>query len=123
MRTALWRPPQTAGTEYLWQYLTYHLEGGLDHELDELCCDLRFIATRLLRSSPAAVEVEMARSGTPLAVRLRRAVAQNAHILGPIDPPAALVTTLISRLGVVPEVARQLDNVRSELAAWRAWQD
>ena len=72
---------------YLWDYLTYHLKAaGLSAELDGVCCDLRFLAVRLRRSGPAAVEADLARSGSPTAARLRRTVAQNVHLLGPIEP-------------------------------------
>jgi hypothetical protein len=119
---AWWRLPETAGSGYLWEYLTYHLqEAGLDAELDEVCCDLRFLAVRLRRSGPAAVEADLARSGSPTAVRLRRAVAQNAHLLRPIEPADALITTFTSRLGGIPELAGQLPALRSGLRAWTAW--
>ena len=118
-----WRLPETAGySRYLWQYLTYHLRGaGLDAELDRTCCDLRFLSVRLLRSGPAAVEADLARSTAPTAERLRRAIAQNAHLLAPIEPPSALITTLTSRLGSIGELASQLPALRSDLHAWTAW--
>lgn len=118
-----WRMPQDAAySPYLWQYLTYHLQAaGLQAELDEACTDLRFVAIRLGRSGPLAVEADLARSGSPVAARLRRAVAQNAHLLGPIEPASALATVLTSRLGGVPEVADQLPALRSGLRAWTAW--
>jgi hypothetical protein len=120
--TAWWRLPQTANSGYLWQYLTYHLRGAdLEAELDEVCCDLRFLAVRLNRSGPAAVEIDLARSGSSLAARLRRTVAQNAHLLNPINPAAALTTILTSRLGGIPELASQLPALRSCLQAWTAW--
>jgi hypothetical protein len=119
---AWWRVPETPGLAYLWSYLTYHLEAaGLAGELDATCCDLRFLSVRLRRSSPAAVEADLARSGSPVAGRLRRAVAQNAHLLGPIEPRDALITTLTSRLGGMPEVAAQLPGLRAGLGVWTAW--
>ena len=64
--TAWWRLPETPGCGYLWEYLTYHLQAaGLGAELDEVCGDLRFLAVRLRRSGPAAVEADLARSGSP----------------------------------------------------------
>jgi len=119
---AWWRLPETPDMAYLWSYLTYHLDAaGLAGELDETCCDLRFLALRLRRSGPAAVESDLAWSGSAPARRLRRAVAQNAHLLGPIEPPDALITTFTSRLGEVPEVAAQLPGLREALGAWTAW--
>ena len=120
--TAWWRLPETPGCGYLWEYLTYHLQAaGLGAELDEVCGDLRFLAVRLRRSGPAAVEADLARSGSPTAGQLRRVVAQNAHLLGPAEPPAAVITTFTSRLGGIPELASQLPALRSGLHAWTAW--
>ena len=120
--TAWWRLPETPGCGYLWEYLTYHLQAaGLAAELDEVCGDLRFLAVRLQRSGPAAVEADLARSGSPTAGRLRRVVTQNAHLLGPAEPPAAVITTFTSRLGSMPELASQLPALRSGLRAWTAW--
>ena len=120
--TPWWQLPETADLGYLWEYLTYHLQAaGLGAELDEVCCDLRFLAVRLRRSGPAAVEADLARSGSPTAGRLRRVVAQNAHLLGPAEPPAAVITTFTSRLGGIPELASQLPALRSGLRAWTAW--
>ena len=120
--TAWWRLPETPGYGYLWEYLTYHLQAaGLGAELDEVCGDLRFLAIRLRRPGPAAVEADLARSGSPTAGRLRRVVAQNAHLLGPAEPPAAVITTFTSRLGGIPELASQLPALRSGLRAWTAW--
>ena len=122
--TAWWRLPETSEFDYLWQNLTYHMQAaGLETELDQVCCDLRFLATRLRRASPAAVESDLIRSAAPIAARLRRAIAQNAHLLSPIEPAAALTTTLTSRLGDIPEVADQLPILRSDLHAWTAWPD
>jgi APAF-1 helical domain len=98
---AWWRLPDTPGSGYLLAYLTYHLKAaGLSEELDRVCGDLRFLAVRLVRSGPAAVEADLARSDSSAAGRLRRVVAQNAYLLGPAEPTDALITTFTSRLGV-----------------------
>jgi WD40 repeat protein len=76
---------------------------------------------RLRSASPAAVEADLARSSAPLAGRLRRVIAQNAHLLGPVEPASALTTILTSRLGGVPEVADQLPALRTGLHSWTAW--
>ncbi len=86
-----------------------------------MCCELRFLAIRLRHWGPPALEADLARSAAPTAGRLRRAIAQDAHLLGPIEPAAALTTILTSRLGSVPEVAWQLPALRSDLHAWTAW--
>jgi hypothetical protein len=75
----------------------------------------------LLRSDPAAVEVDLARSDSPAAGRLRGVIGQNAHLLGPAEPAGALITTLTSRLGGIPELATQLPALRSGLRTWTAW--
>ena len=120
--TAWWRLPETTESGYLWQNLTYHLQAaGLETELDRVCCDLRFLTMRLQRAGPAAVEADLAHSASDTAGRLRRAVAQNSRLLGPIEPAAALITTLTSCLGGIPEMADQLPALRSCLHAWTAW--
>jgi WD40 repeat protein len=75
----------------------------------------------LLRSGPAAVEADLARSDSPTATRLRAVIGQNAHLLGPAEPAGALITTLTSRLGGIPELATQLPALRSGLRTWTAW--
>ena len=120
--TAWWRLPETAECGYLWQHLTYHLAAALlEPELDQVCCDLRFLAIRLRRSGPAAVEADVARSAATASGQLRHVIAQYSHLLGPIEPASALITTLTSRLGIIPEMAAQLPSLRAELHAWTAW--
>jgi hypothetical protein len=117
-----WQLPQTPDLAYLWSYLTYHLAAaGLESELDETCCDLRFLAIRLRSSGPAAIQTDLSRSGSPTASRLRGAVAQNVHLLGPFEPPDALITTFTSRLAGIPELEAQLPDLRAGLGAWTAW--
>ena len=117
-----WRLPETPELAYLWSYLTYHLEAaGLAGELDATCRDLRFLSVRLRRSGPAGVEADLARSGSPVAGQLRRAVARNVHLLGPVEPQDALITTLTSRLGGLADVAAQLPGLRAGLGVWTAW--
>jgi len=100
--------PRAAVTQERLSATHYHLKAaGLDRELDRACLDLRFAALRLGRSGPAAVVADLARSAAPTAARLRRAISQSTHLLGPLEPPAALTTTPISRLGGVPEIAGQ----------------
>jgi WD40 repeat protein len=120
--TEWWRLPETPESSYLWHNLTYHLQAAdLDTELDRVCCDLRFLAIRLRHTGPAAVEADLARSASPIAGRLRRVIAQSSHLLGQIEPPAALITTLTGRLGAIPELADQLPALRSSLRTWTAW--
>jgi len=54
------------GFSYLSQHLTYHLQAaGLAPELDQVCSDLRFLAVRLCRWGPAAVQADLARAQRP----------------------------------------------------------
>jgi WD40 repeat protein len=119
-----WRLPRTGDMEYLWQYLTYHLDGaGKTRELDRLCGDLRFAVTRLQDAGPAALEADLARSQSPRVGQLSRIIAQNAHLLGPVRPPGALAAVLTSRLGGMTEMAAQLPALRQQTGAWTAWPD
>jgi WD40 repeat protein len=119
-----WRLPRASDMGYLWQYLTYHLDGaGKTRELDSLCGDLRFAATRLQHSSPAVLEADLTRSQSPRVRQLRHVIAQNAHLFGPVRPPDALVAILTSRLGGMIEMAVQLPALRQETGAWTAWPD
>lgn len=98
--TPWWRLSDTVEEGYLQQNLTYHLQAvGLQAELDRVCCDLRFLAVRLQRSGPAGAEADLARSTSPTADRIRRVITQSEHLLGPIEPVSARITTLTSRLG------------------------
>ena len=70
---------------YLWHYLTYHLQAaGLGSELDELCCDLRFLAVRLRSSGPRPLAPTW-----PVPPPRRRAAAArdraDAHLLAPLE--------------------------------------
>jgi WD40 repeat protein len=117
-----WRAQDGAESGYLWAHLGYHLhQAGLQQDLDDLCSDLRFAVVKLLRTNAAELEADLARSTRSTATSLRAAVAQNAHVLGPLEPPLAIATTLTSRLGAVSAAASQLPAVRSDLHAWTAW--
>ena len=94
---------------------------GLAGELDAACCDLRFLAVRLRRSGPAAVEADLARS------RLAgggAAAAGSGAERAPARPDRAAGCAdhhFTSRLGGVPEAAAQLPGLRAGLGAWTAW--
>lgn len=60
-----------------------------------------------------AVEADLALEDAPVSAALRRVLRQAAHLLGPIDPPAALGATLASRLHGVPELRETLDRYRA----------
>jgi WD40 repeat protein len=123
-QTAWWRLPEDPQYAYLWRNITYHLkEAELYDELNNTCCDIRFVTMKLIRSGPAAAEVDLARGRSGTARRLQRAIARNAHLLGPVQPATAMATILTSRLGGVSEVVHQLHALRSDLHAWTAWPD
>ena len=103
-----WLLPSDA--DYLWRWLPYHLKGANRHqELASLVCDLRWIAAKTKLLGPLAIETDIAAAATPLAGTIRRVIAQSAHLLGPTDPPEAVVSILLSRLQAVPELERLVE--------------
>jgi len=119
--TEWWHLPEDTIGGYLLGHLAYHLQAaGMDAELGQVVCDLRFLAVRLVRSGPAAAEADLARSAGAAPEQLRRAIARNAHLLGPAEPPAALATILTSRIGDLPELTGQLPALRAALDVWTA---
>ena len=119
--TEWWHLPDDTIGGYLLGHLAYHLQGARRNpELDQVVCDLRFLAVRLIRSGPAAAEADLARSASAAAEHLRRAIARNAHLLGPAEPPTALATILTSRIGDLPELIGQLPALRAALDVWTA---
>ncbi len=106
-----------AHVSYLWRYLPYHLHAAdCADALAELVCDLRWVETKTRRfGSVVTVEADLELVDTPTAGMLRRALRQAAHLLGPIDPPAALGATLASRLHGVPGLQAALDSYRAVL--------
>jgi WD40 repeat protein len=67
----------------------------------------------------AAAEQDLARAATPEAERLRRRLAQNAHVLGHDDDIDVLLPTLLARLHDYPQVAGSLrEMLQSFEDAW-----
>jgi hypothetical protein len=114
-RPEWWLLPTDGDVDYLWQHLPYHLAAaGMAGELADLCCDLRWVeATTLRFGSSVPAEAHLAGVDTPTGRVLRLALGCAAHVLGPVDPPAALGATLASRLGDVP-------GLEQVVAAYRA---
>ena len=112
-----WLLPADAGASYLWRYLPHHLhQAGQAGELAELVCDLRWVQAKTARfGSAVTLEGDLQLVDTPTSRALRRALGQAVHLLGPIDPPAALGATLASRLYGVPELHAVLDRYRATL--------
>ncbi|WP_248837200.1 NB-ARC domain-containing protein [Frankia sp. AgKG'84/4] len=120
-RAAWWLLAEPAGgAAYAWTYLVGHLVGaGRVDEAVALLSDLRWTLAKLGRPQlgPVAVEADLAiaaaaRPAEPVLAGLRRVILQNAHLLAPTDPPAALGAILLSRLDDAPE----LDEARLALA-------
>jgi WD40 repeat protein len=110
-----WLLPADAG--YLWRYLPHHFhQAGCIDELTDLTCDLRWVEAKTRRfGSSVTVEADLELVDAPVAEALRRLLRQIAPLLGPIDPPAALGTTLASHLYGVPELHATLNRYRTTL--------
>jgi len=111
--TPWWLLPGEAG--YLWRFVPHHLrEAGESGELDSLVCDLRWAEAKTRRfGSAVGVEADLALAGTPATRILAGALRRAAHLLGPIDPPAALAATLASRLHGVAGLQEILQRYRA----------
>jgi hypothetical protein len=84
---------------YLWSWLATHLAGaGLRDEVEALLADPRWLVHKLERVGPAGLESDLRLSERPTSRALAVVVRQNAHLLGPLDPPGALAATFASRL-------------------------
>ncbi|MCF2534006.1 NB-ARC domain-containing protein [Yinghuangia soli] len=101
-RGAWWHLPDEQ--DYLWRYLAYHLAAvGRPDELDELVVDLRWVEARTRRAgSVVGALVDLRRTETDVPRILRRVLEQSAPILGPVDPPGALGSTILGRVTGVP---------------------
>ena len=99
---------------YLWSWLATHLAGaGRRDELEALLADPRWLVHKLERVGPAGLESDLRLSERPRAQALAVVVRQNAHLLGPLDPPGALAATFASRL---PDHTG-LDELREQILA------
>jgi NB-ARC domain-containing protein len=107
-----------AHASYLWRYLPHHLHAaGCTNALGELVCDLRWVEAKTRRfGSVVTVEADLELVDAPTAAMLLRALRQAAHLLGPIDPPAALGATLASRSHGVPGLKAALDRLSGRAA-------
>ena len=83
---------------YLWAWLASHLHGaGRRAELEAVLADPRWLVTKLEQVGPAGLESDLRLSDRAQAQALAVVVRQNAHLLGPLDPPGSLATTFASR--------------------------
>jgi hypothetical protein len=109
--TSVWwqLPPEQ---RYLWAWLPTHLHGGgLDRELRACVHHPGWLVGKLEQGGPAGLEADLALSDDPLSKALGTAVRQNAHVLGPLQPPGSLAATLATRLpgdGPADALAEQL---------------
>jgi WD domain, G-beta repeat len=73
---------------------------------------LRWVAARLARAGPAAVDLDLdlARQTTPRSASLGRAFARTAHLLTPIEPDTSLLDVLASRLREDPAWREEADR-------------
>ena len=95
--SAWWQLP--ADQTYLWASLPTHLRGaGLEQELRRCLHHPWWLVGKLEHVGPAGLEADLALSDDPLSRALGTAVRQNAHVLGPLDPPGSLAATLAIRL-------------------------
>ena len=83
---------------YLVSSIVYHLtEARRVEERDALVTDLRWIRRRLM-DGPSAPASDLAKSDTVRANSLSRGLSRAAHLLGPTEPPHAIMHILLSRL-------------------------
>jgi WD40 repeat protein len=100
--TVWWELPGQA--RYLREHLIEHMLGaGRAGQAEETAADLRWVDARLRASGPAAAAADLALAGTPRAERLRRVLAQSAHLLAPTDPPHSQTDILYSRVSHDPD--------------------
>src|SRR4029453_14417879 len=97
---------------YPWDHLIEHLIGaGRTDEAEAIACDLRWIDARLLLFGPAAPYSDLLRVETTPAHRRAQTLAQVAHLLTPVEPSAALVDVLHSRVAGHPDWTAQVAAV------------
>jgi WD40 repeat protein len=88
-----------AEESYLWAWLPTHLRGaGWEGELRVCLHHPEWLVGKLEQTGPAGLEADLALSDDPLSRALGTAVRQNAHVLGPLEPPGSLTATLATRL-------------------------
>ncbi|MEX5635048.1 DUF4062 domain-containing protein [Parafrankia sp. FMc2] len=114
-RTPWWNLPDDH--TYLWRFLPHHLhEAGRHEHLVALVSDLRWVEARTRRlGSVVGTVADLELAGTSLCTALATRLEQSAHLLGPIDPPAALGATLASRLDGLPGSETSLARYRAAL--------
>jgi WD40 repeat protein len=88
-----------AGEVYLWEHVPTHLHAaGLHEELNATVAGPGWLVGKLEHVGPAGLESDLTLSANSTCQALATAVRQSAHLLGSLDPPGSLTTTLASRL-------------------------
>jgi hypothetical protein len=114
--------PQEGGTSawwqlpseqiYLWEWLPTHLRGaGLEQELRACLHHPGWLVGKLQHVGPSGLAADLALSDDSVSRALGTAVRQNAHLLGPLQPPGSLAATLATRLpgdGPARAITKQL---------------
>jgi WD40 repeat protein len=113
--SAWWQLP--AEQTYLWAWLPSHLRGaGLEQELQACLHHPGWLVGKLENVGPAGLEVDLALSDDPLSRALGTAVRQNAHVLGPLEPPGSLAATFATRLSADGPTKVTADQLVHELS-------
>ncbi|MER7759827.1 NB-ARC domain-containing protein [Streptomyces sp. NPDC097619] len=103
---------------YLLDHLVEHLlAAGLEARAERLAGSIRWVERRLAQRGSSAPWADLTRVPSPSAAALARDLSRTAHLLTSADPPAALRSTLYSRLGPLPHWDLQ---IAARLAARRA---
>ena len=103
---------------YLWAWLPAHLRGaGLEKELRACLHHPGWLVGKLEHVGPAGLEADLALSDDPLSRALGTVVRQNAHVLGPLEPPGSLAATLASRLPDDGQIGAIADGLVAALSA------
>lgn len=110
--------PDTASSPEDRDYLLGHLPGHLTsagQDVADLVCSGWWISSKLAVYGLQEVEKDLALAGTGLAGRLRRALAQNTHLLTSLDQ----LDVLAARLHGFPAVAADIrEQLRGRGTAW-----
>src|SRR5437868_5687882 len=111
--------PTSADFHYFLRHFPVHFDQA-GEPVSDLVCTGRWLAAKLDWYGLAAVERDLALAATPEAGRLRRALAQNAHLFdGESHGGMALLATLAGRLHPLPRIAREVRGLlRSSGEDW-----
>ena len=102
---------------YLWLWAAHHLDAaGLQDELRTCLHHPEYLAGKLERLGPAALESDLSLLKDPVTSDLLTVIRQSAHLLGRLDPPGSLQATLASRLRDRPAVSQVARHLQSTLA-------